>query len=132
MGTVGDAPENPPSGYETTLAEVVFAQKFFDAIRHLFPPRPPFVKLLTLREVVKYFVEERPRDPKVDHGVLLARRRRGRILVSQVFLDAENRPCSRNDGKLYGRMLRVGAFEPELEELVAAGHGMILFPSDEP
>jgi hypothetical protein len=129
---VGKAPENPPSGFETTLVDVEFARKFFDAMRHRFPPRPPSVKLLTLQEVVKYFVEERPRDPKVDHGVLLARRRRGRILVSQVFLDAENQPCSGKDGKLYGRMLRVGAFEPELEELVAAGHGMILFPSDEP
>jgi hypothetical protein len=129
---VGEAPGNSPPGYEQTLAEVVFVQKFFDAMRGLFPLRPPFVKLLTLREVVRYLVEERPPDPRIDHGVLLARGRRGRILICQVFLDADNRPCSGNDSRLYGRMLRVGAFEPELEELVVAGHGMILFPSDEP
>ena len=124
---MGIAREDSPPSYVITPADV---QKWFDAVRRVVPRRPPFVKLLTLREVVRYLVEERPPDPKLDHGVLLARCRRGRILVCQVFLDAENRPCSGNDGRLYGRMLRVGAFERELEELVAAGQGMILFPSD--
>jgi hypothetical protein len=129
---VGGTPENPASGYGQTLAEVVFAQKFVDAMRRLLPVRRPFIELLTLREVVRYLVEERPPDPRINHGALLTRCRRGRILVSQVFLDADNRPCAGNDSRLYGRMFRVGAFEPELEELVAAGHGMILFPADEP
>jgi hypothetical protein len=121
--------EDSPPGYAETLADAAFAAEFISTMRRVFPLRPPFVKLLTMREVVRYLVEERPPDPKVDHGVLLARSRRGRILVSQVFLDAENRPCSGDDGKPYGRMLRVGAFEPELGELVAEGQGMILFPS---
>jgi hypothetical protein len=127
-GALGDlAP-----GFEQTLVDVELAKKFFDTMQRLFPPRPPFVKVLTMREVIRYLVEERPHDPRVDHGVLLARSRRGRIMICQAFLDAGNRPCSGHDGVLYGRMLRVGAFDPELEELVAAGHGMILFPSDEP
>jgi hypothetical protein len=123
---------NLAPGFEKTLAEVEMIQGLFGAVQRVFPPRPPFVKVLTMREVVRYLVEERPPDPRADHGVLLARSRRGRILICQVFLDAENRPCSGNDGVFYGRMLRVGAFEPELEELVGAGHGMILFPSVEP
>ena len=31
-------------------------------------PRPIGVDVLTMREVIRYFVEDRPADPAIDHG----------------------------------------------------------------
>ncbi|MER7008076.1 hypothetical protein ABT297_34210 [Dactylosporangium sp. NPDC000555] len=96
-------------------------------------PRPIGVDALTMREVIRYFVSERPADPCVDHGALLVRRRlrtsfRRRVtLCFQVFVDANHMPCSNPAGEVYGRAMVVRRFDPELSAHLAK-HDLVIFP----
>ena len=86
-------------------------------------PRPLSVDVLTMREVIRYFVEERPADPAIEHGALLIRRgfrssgpaRRRVTLCFQVFLDTDHALRPSPDGEVYGRAMVVGRFDPELD-----------------
>ena len=131
MGRVRGIPP-PGDGDDDLMAELLkslFGAAWSAVIGAAQTPRPIPVEVLTMREVVRYFVEERPIDPGVDHGALLVRRKRRRILCFQVFLDPADAPSIGPDGEVYGRMLRVGGFDAELGERVAAGRGLVLFPA---
>jgi hypothetical protein len=113
------------------LAAIAYSA-FFQMVRSLVHeiakvPRPIGVDVLTMREVIRYFVEERPADPTIDHGALLIRRRfrspapinRRVTLCFQVFVDANHVPCHSPDGEIYGRAMVVGRFDAELEAHLA-------------
>lgn len=125
----GDGGDGDDGDLVAELLASLFGKAWTAALGLAGKPTPIPVQVLTMREVVRYFVEERPIDPDVDHGALLVRRKRRRTLCFQVFLDAAEKPCVGLSGEVYGRMLRVGEFDPELGELVAAGQGLVLFPA---
>jgi hypothetical protein len=127
---------HPPTG--DPLASIAYSA-FFQMVRSLAHevakvPRPIGVDLLTMREVIRYFVEERPPDRAIDHGALLIRRgfrSRGPInrrvtLCFQVFLDADHVPCQSSDGEVYGRAMVVRRFDAELEAYLA-GQDLVVF-----
>lgn len=97
-------------------------------------PRPIGVDVLTMREVIRYFVEERPADPAIDHGALLIRRgfrspapiNRRVTLCFQVFLDADHMPRQSPDGEVYGRAMVVKRFDAELKAHLA-DHDLVIF-----
>jgi hypothetical protein len=97
-------------------------------------PRPLGVDVLTMREVIRYFVEERPADPAIDHGALLIRRsfrspdpiNRRVTLCFQVFLDANHVPRQSPDGEVYGRAMVVRRFDAELKAHLA-DHDLVIF-----
>jgi|SRR6185437_15862946 hypothetical protein len=97
-------------------------------------PRPLGVDVLTMREVIRYFVEERPADPAIEHGALLIRRgfrspgpaHRRVTLCFQVFLDADHALRQSPDGEIYGRAMVVGLFDPELKGYLE-GQDLVIF-----
>lgn len=76
------------------------------------------IALLTLRDVVDYFVTHRPRDERVCKGALVVSGAKGKQTVDQLFLDARNEPVDDFDGGSYGRRLCVQRFDSELTEIL--------------
>ena len=75
-------------------------------------------KELTYKEVIKYFVEERPSDPRVDKGAFVVERHAKGIMTIWTFLDSNNQPVTSDKGKPYYRKLKVTHFDKELEEML--------------
>lgn len=84
----------------------------------LLKKHPRRVRLLTYREVVDYFVHERPDDPKLSSGVLLRRNSpKGKeIDLIQVFLDCDNKLVCHPDGTPFGQIIFARAIDRELQE----------------
>ena len=72
--------------------------------------------LLTYRDTINYFVQERPKYPLNTRGVVLRQESYGKIKIYQVFLDSKEELVCYPDGKLYGRLLQVKQLDEELEE----------------
>jgi hypothetical protein len=127
---------HPPTG--DPLASIAYSA-FFQMLRSLAHeiakvPRPISVDVLTMREIIRYFVEERPADRAIDHGALLIRRgfrtpgpiNRRVTLCFQVFLDANHVPCQGPDGEVYGRAMVVRRFDAELKAHLM-NHDLVIF-----
>ncbi len=79
------------------------------------------IDVLTFHDVVRYFIESRPADPRIAAGALLRQRRRYTTRYLQFFIDDNDRPVLNNSGIVYGRALEAARVD---EELAAAfvGH----------
>ncbi|MCF2528659.1 hypothetical protein [Yinghuangia soli] len=90
-------------------------------------PRPARLDVLKLREVIRFFREDRPYGSRIDHGVLLlSADGKGRIVCLQLFVDRDNQPCLDAEGTPHGRVMVVNKLDPELRDL-AAGKELIVF-----
>lgn len=75
---------------------------------------PRDTDVLTFHDVVQYFVESRPADPRIAAGALLRQRRRKATRYLQFFLDYSDRPVLNNSGIAYGRALDAARVDEEL------------------
>jgi len=74
------------------------------------------VDLLTYREVVRYFTEDRPTDPTIVGGALLRKRKRTRTSprYEQLFINDKEQPVTDGSGEMYGRSVRAAQVDDEL------------------
>ena len=87
--------------------------------------RPDVLDVLTLREVTTYFAGQRPGDPRVRAGVLLAAPAPGGRQVFQVFLDAADRLCADASGLPYGRRVITRRLDDDLLDYLGGGNLLI-------
>jgi hypothetical protein len=90
------------------------------------PRRPPQQDLLSYQEVVSYFVNQHPGDPRIEAGAMLTRPYPNGQLVFQVFLDRNDKVCLGPNGDAYGRALVVRRLDAELGRLLA-GEDLVVF-----
>jgi hypothetical protein len=88
-------------------------------------PRPAAVDTLTLREVTTYFAGQRPGDPRVKAGALLATPGPDGRQVFQVFLDAADRLCADAAGVPYGRRVIARRLDDDLLDYLGGGYLLI-------
>jgi hypothetical protein len=96
----------------------------FRWLASLLRPSPPVtdelpeikVDLLTYREVVRYFTEDRPTDPTIVGGALLRKRKRTRTSprYEQLFINDKEQPVTDGSGEMYGRSVRAAQVDDEL------------------
>jgi len=75
---------------------------------------PVFVETLTFADVIRYFANERPNDPRVSSGALMRSHHRRGQLLDQVFLDERDQVCVDASGAPYGRRLIAARLDAEL------------------
>jgi hypothetical protein len=90
------------------------AVALFDKAFNLPPRRPEVVDLLTFRDVVAYFTDKHPGDPRIKAGALLSGSHPKGRLTFQVFLDEADKLCCDASGNPYGRRLIARRFDDEL------------------
>ncbi len=88
-------------------------------------PRPAALDVLTLREVTTYFAGQRPGDPRVRAGALLAAPDPDGRQVFQVFLDAADRLCTDASGLPYGRRVIARRLDDDLLDYLGGGNLLI-------
>ena len=88
--------------------------------------RPGVIDELSFADVVAYFTEQHPGDPRISAGALICQPHPKGRLVFQVFLDERDRPCLDPSGAPYGRRLVAGSFDDELTRRLR-GDQMLIF-----
>jgi hypothetical protein len=96
--------------------------KFLD--EHPLPP--PKRKVVTLRDIIDYFVKNQPLELGRPRGVVIRQRKGDRILLVQCFVDAAGEVLTRPDGSLRGRKLLTAALDAELAARFA-GNDVLIF-----
>lgn len=76
--------------------------------------RPPVKDVLTFPDVVAYFADKRPDDPRIRAGALLSRGHPKGRLIFQVFLNEDDNLCKDESGRPYGRRLIARRLDDEL------------------
>ena len=116
-GADGDRPFSDPGYVQALLAQLAGV---FDQAADL-RRRSQTVDTLTFGDVVGYFTDERPGDPRITSGALLwAEHPKGRQ-VFQVFLDDADRVCSDPSGTPYGRRVIARRLDDELTDYLGGG-----------
>jgi hypothetical protein len=72
--------------------------------------------LFTYEDAIQYFVDKRPRDPRVEKGAILRQLHQDGHLIIQVFLDVRNSLVFDGNGQLYGRQLLTKNIDEELRQ----------------
>jgi hypothetical protein len=88
--------------------------------------RPAVVDELSFADVVGYFAEQHPGDPRIEAGALLCQPHPKGQLVFLVFLDGKDRPCRDASGTPYGRRMVAASFDAELTGRLR-GDQMLIF-----
>lgn len=91
---------------------------FVDFIHAKLPQEPEVISVMTYREVVEYFVTERPSSPEIRKGAILRQiypKNKELFVVYQVFLDGNNElVCHQSNGIPFGRKVLIRNFDEEL------------------
>jgi hypothetical protein len=85
------------------------------------------VDVLTFREVVRYFTENRPSDPRVAGGALIRRRGMRSSQYVQIFLDAQDQPLADSRGAVYGRLVQADEVDDALDHAFGQGKELVIF-----
>ena len=119
----GSRPLADPGYVQDVLAQLTTV---FDQALDLPRRRSHAVDTLTFGDVVGYFTDERPDDPRIKAGALLlsAGHPQGRV-VFQVFLDDADRVCGDASGTPYGRRVIAGRLDDELNDYLGGGELLI-------
>jgi len=88
--------------------------------------RPAVIDELSFADVVGYFAEQHPGDPRIAAGALLSQPHPKGRLVFLVFLDGQDRPCRDASGAPYGRRMVAASFDAELTDRLR-GEQMLIF-----
>ncbi len=75
------------------------------------------IPLLTYKEVIEYFINERPDYPIPSSGVLIRENSPKGIKIFQVFIDFNEKLICHPDGTPYGRILLAREINRELKEV---------------
>jgi hypothetical protein len=76
--------------------------------------KPGVVESLSFAEVVGYFTEQHPGDPRIAAGALVCQPHPRGTLVFLVFLDDRDRPCDDPSGAPYGKRMVAASLDDEL------------------
>lgn len=89
-----------------------------ELIQAKLPQEPEVISVLTYRQVVEFFVTERPRVKEIKKGAILRQeypKKQGLVIIYQVFLDENNElVCRQDNGIPFGRKVLVKNFDEEL------------------
>lgn len=86
------------------------------------------VGILTFREVVRYFKENRPSDSRVAGGALLRQSGMMHSRYVQVFLDASDQVITDTQGTVYGRVIRADHVDDDLAAAFGRrGNDLVIF-----
>jgi hypothetical protein len=99
--------------------------RLFDGIKP--NPRPPVTDVIDLEDVVRYFTEKHPGDPRIVAGALLRRPHPRGHLLYQVFLDNADHICLDDTGKPYGQRLVARSLGRELGDKFSPGNDLVIF-----
>jgi len=117
-GARGDRPFSDPEHVQAVLDQLaaVFGRE---------PDLPgrcsPTVDTLTFGDVVGYFTDEHPGDPRITSGALLSAGHPKGRQVFQVFLDDADRVCGDPSGRPYGRRVIARRLDDELTDYLGGG-----------
>ena len=116
-GAHGDRPWSDPGYVQAVLAQLAGV---FDQAADL-RRRSQTVDTLTFGDVVGYFTDERPGDPRITSGALLSAEHPKGRQVFQVFLDDADRVCRDPSGTPYGRRVVARRLDDELTDYLGGG-----------
>lgn len=88
--------------------------------------KPGLVESLSFAEVVAYFTEEHPGDPRIAAGAMVCRPHPRGKLVFLVFLDDDDQPCDDPAGTPYGKRMVAASFDEELSRRLG-GKQLLIF-----
>jgi hypothetical protein len=123
LDDVRTPPFNPVADGISLLLRWV--EQMFDEITPA--PRPPVLDSVDLDEVIRYFADDHPGDPRIRAGALVRLGHPKGSQLFQVFMDGEYQICADQQERPYGRRMVVKSLGPELEEKLAAGNGVVIF-----
>jgi len=89
--------------------------KFGDLLRDVLKI-PEVIPLITYEDAIKYFVSDRPSDPRVNRGAILRKPHPLGYHIIQMFLDENNELVCDSFGKPYGRQLVARKLDEELQD----------------
>lgn len=101
-------------GYELPLPQDIVLE-FGEWLRNLVR-LPEVTPIITYEETIKYFITERPNDPKIKKGAILRQRHPQGYHLAQVYLDKNNQVVLSSNGAPYGRQLVTRELDEELLE----------------
>ena len=88
---------------------------FVDELK-LFLAQEEVKPILTYKEVIQYFITDRPSNPSVKKGAIIRQpHKKGQELI-QFFLDSNNEIVYASNKKPYGRKLVAKQLDDELED----------------
>jgi hypothetical protein len=94
------------------------AFELIDALDRLIPEarstKYPVIAQVSFRDVIRYFQEEQPNDFRIAGGALLRRRAAKGVVLYQVFLDDMDGIVFDERGVPFGRAIRAGEIDDEL------------------
>ena len=117
-GARGDRPFSDPGYVQAVLAQLAGV---FDQAPDPPRPRSQTVETLTFGDVVGYFTDEHPGDPRITSGALLSAEHPKGHQVFQVFLDDADQVCSDPSGTPYGRRVIARRLDDELTDYFGGG-----------
>jgi hypothetical protein len=90
-----------------------------DFVAFFLPIGPEKVDMFAYADMIRYFVDQRPADDAVKGGAVLREDHDQGVLITQVFVDAENELVIDDEGRPHGR--RFVAIELDQELSTAFG-----------
>jgi len=93
-------------------------RKFFDSLLNLLKHDVPLLvePEVTYEQAIKYFVEHNPNTEIIAKGFLKMERDRGKLKLTWLFLDQNDKPVYQADGKTCPRQTYALKIDKELEE----------------
>lgn len=78
---------------------------------------PEVIPIITYEDTIKYFITDRPNDPRIQKGAILRQPHTQGYHLAQVFLDKNNQVVLSSNGVPYGRQLVTKQLDEELLEV---------------
>jgi len=102
-------------GYEFTLPQDIVLE-FGEWLRNVVKT-PEILPIITYEDTIKYFITDRPNDPRIKKGAILRQPHPQGYHLAQVFLDKNNQVVLSPNGVPYARQLVARELDEELLEI---------------
>lgn len=102
-------------GYEFPLPQNIVLE-FGEWLRNVVK-LPEVIPIITYENTIKYFISNRPNDPRIRKGAILRQPHPQGYHLAQVFLDKNNQVVLSPNGVPYGRQLVARELDEELLEV---------------
>lgn len=102
-------------GYEFPLPQDIVLE-FGEWLRNVVK-LPEVIPIITYEDTIKYFITDRPNDPRIKKGAILRQPHTQGYHLAQVFLDKNNQVVLNPNGVPYGRQLVARELDEELLEV---------------